>query len=151
MLIVLNVSFCLFSMPVVILQIVYYSMASDISNSLKSLSNFTLDSLFLTLSITPNYLTVTKPYSHVVPEFVDITSSSHQYSSKIDTLDILKAVAELLQFLNHSSNFFLYCFTGKAFRKETKRLILKWFRFLKNVKCFCNKRSKNSKFHIQYD
>jgi hypothetical protein len=39
-------------------------------------------------------------------------------------VDLIKCIAELLQYLNHSTNFFLYSLSGKTFRNETKSFIL---------------------------
>ena len=38
-------------------------------------------------------------------------------------VDLIKCIAELLQYLNHSTNFFLYSLSGKTFRNETKAFI----------------------------
>lgn len=56
------------------------------------------------------------------------------------TVDLIKSIAELLQYLNHSTNFFLYSLSGKTFRKETKAFI---FNILKSIRQFIrNKRLK---------
>ena len=141
MLIGLNVSFCLFSMPVVILQIYYYTTISDINRSLKKLSNYTLESLSWTFS-TSILSSSTKPNT------VDISIGSNYYSDTIDRIELLQAIAELLQFLNHSSNFFLYSFTGKAFRIACKRLFMNYYRSLKN--CFCREKNNKTKFQKEF-
>jgi hypothetical protein len=46
----------------------------------------------------------------------------------------LKAVAEILQYLNHCSNFFCYCISGDKFRKEAKLFIIY---FLNLIICLC--------------
>jgi hypothetical protein len=42
-----------------------------------------------------------------------------------NNIDLLKAIAELLQYLNHSLNFFLYIISGKTFREETISYLLR--------------------------
>lgn len=42
----------------------------------------------------------------------------------LSKVDLIKCIAELLQYLNHSTNFFLYSLSGKTFRNETKAFIL---------------------------
>lgn len=74
MLFIINISFCLFSMPIALCQIIYDAN------------------------------------THNTPKF-----------------NLLKAIAELLQYLNHGSNFFLYILSGKTFRKETQFFILYYF------------------------
>ncbi len=148
MLIGLNISFCLFSMPVVILQIYYYSTISDINRSLKKLSNYTIESLSWTLS-TSNLLAATKP--NLISNIVDISFSSNNYSDTIDRLDMLRGLSEILQFFNHSSNFFLYSFTGKAFRSACRRLFMNNYRFLKNIRCFCKRRNEKTKSQLEFD
>jgi hypothetical protein len=36
---------------------------------------------------------------------------------------LAKTVAELLMYVNHSCNFFLYCATGRKFRQQLRRLL----------------------------
>ena len=40
-------------------------------------------------------------------------------TDEVVTFELLKAIFELLQYLNHSINFFLYCLSGSTFRQET--------------------------------
>ena len=89
-LILINVSFCLFSMPIVALGIFYYNNKTKIVD----------------------YIT-----NHM----------DHELHNVFKQFDLLKTIAELLQYLNHSVNFFLYCISGRKFRKET-------LHFLKNFK-----------------
>jgi hypothetical protein len=37
--------------------------------------------------------------------------------------NLLKAISELLQYLNHSTNFIFYCLSGKTFRDEVKEFL----------------------------
>ena len=48
---------------------------------------------------------------------------------------LLKSIFTILQFLNHSLNFFFYCFSGQTFRNETKK-------FFSNIFNICFKRKK---------
>ena len=50
--------------------------------------------------------------------------------------NLLKAISELLQYLNHSTNFILYCLSGKTFRDEAKDFILSIY---ENSSCFRKK------------
>ena len=78
-----NFSFCLMSMPIVILEIYYY-------NRKKKFINYVSTSI----------------------------SKYEDFETNYKDFDSLKAIAELLQNLNHSMNFFLYCISGKTFRNE---------------------------------
>jgi hypothetical protein len=44
-------------------------------------------------------------------------------NQEIYYFDLLKSIAELLQYLNHSINFILYVISGKTFRNETKTFL----------------------------
>jgi hypothetical protein len=74
-----NICFCLFTTPIVILQIIN-------ENTIKN----------------------------------QLVSKTEHYNN---VFDLLKSIAEVLQYLNHSINFFLYCLCGTTYRAETKRLI----------------------------
>jgi hypothetical protein len=102
MLIALNVTFCILSMPMVIIQIVYYMFLS-------------------------------------IPD-----------EDLLKKVDSLKAVAEILQYLNHSTNFFLYSLSGKTFRNETKAFLQHHFGSLNSLLaksniCFYLKRYKSKR------
>ena len=84
MLIAINISFCLLSMPMSILQIVY--------------------------------------------NFKDFQSN------EVEFLEFLHATAELLQYLNHGSNFILYSLSGKTFRNETKKFFRDLCQIVKKLK-----------------
>jgi hypothetical protein len=90
MLIVLNISFCIFSMPISILSIYYNFILND------------------------------KRKNGVFPEMTD-----QEYYN----LETLRAVAEIFQYLNHSTNFFLYTFSGKRFRDESLSFCKHHFEF----------------------
>ena len=77
MLILNNISFCILTMPIVILQIV---------NQAKN--------------VYPN------------------PDNRHKLIDEGNIFNLLKAIFELLQFLNHSCNFFLYCLSGERYRRE---------------------------------
>jgi hypothetical protein len=55
--------------------------------------------------------------------------------------DLLKSIFEILQYLNHSLSFFLYCLSGETFRTETKMyfsVILSYLIGFKNLVCNFN-------------
>jgi hypothetical protein len=94
----INISFCLLTMPIVILQILnQIDINTQISN-LKSRNN-------------------TKKFENTEDEILN-----ENY------FNMIKALFELLQYINHSINFFLYCLCGKTFRNETKQLLSSIFR-----------------------
>ncbi|ESN91460.1 hypothetical protein HELRODRAFT_189698 [Helobdella robusta] len=48
---------------------------------------------------------------------------------------LASTLTEMLMFLNHSSNFFLYCATGQKFRMELKKMLLSWRSCLLSALC----------------
>jgi hypothetical protein len=110
MLIVLNVSFCVFSMPIVILQIVSYNLIQSASYSSPD------------ETLTANSTCGESVMS--VSNLTSLTDSGDSQQQNLEfVLEFMKSIAELLQYLNHSSNFFLYSFSGKTFRNETKSFL----------------------------
>jgi hypothetical protein len=97
----INISFFLLTMPIVVLQIVNQAY---INTKIKNLT--TLDQ---------------EKRSDIIDK--DEISQEHLF-------DLLKALFEFLQYLNHSINFFLYCFSGQTFRTETKNFILSFRKIL---------------------
>ena len=97
----ISFSFCLLSMPIVILEI-YYNIRKK--------------------------------------QFLNYASSSigkyEDFDSHFKDFDSLKAIAELLQNLNHSMNFFLYCISGKTFRNEAFACFLKFKAYFIQFKNF---------------
>ena len=61
-----------------------------------------------------------------------------QNNQSNDLVDLLHAIAELLQYLNHGSNFILYSMSGSSFRNETIEFFLTIFKFIKTFS-FCKK------------
>ena len=102
MLITTNICFCLLSMPMSILQIIYYSYANNFAKSVE------IDSA-----------KKSSPKEKNFPENI------------LDIIDLLHAIAELLLFLNHSCNFFLYSLSGKTFRNQIKNFITNKFFLVK--------------------
>ena len=100
MLITINISFCLLSMPMSILQIFYYNHASS-----------------LTLDVIKKSSKEEKDHAELL----------------LDIIDFLHAIAEFLQFVNHSLNFFLYSLSGKTFRNQTKKFIMNKFILMKKL------------------
>jgi hypothetical protein len=113
MLVVLNISFCIFSMPMVILQIIYYSLSPLLANIPRS--NHTSHGMI-------NIVNKTNVNYHFNTEKATVSDIPID-ETLITNMDLLKAIAELLQYLNHSSNFFLYSLSGKTFRKETQKFL----------------------------
>lgn len=102
MLIALNITFCIFSMPMVILQIIYYSFYP-----------FLEATSYYVYSPSHAGLETTTVYKSTSMSAVLMNSSPKLTVSDIPVdeqllarIDLLKAVAELLQYLNHSTNFF---------------------------------------------
>nr|QVK45796.1 G protein-coupled receptor [Proales similis] len=106
MLVVLNISFCIFSMPMVILQIVYYSLTPLVLLGEQS------SSMGMHIDAQSQEGMDTKIAVYELSETDKVAIK----------MDLLKAIAEILQYLNHSSNFFLYSLSGKTFRNETKAI-----------------------------
>ncbi|ESN91497.1 hypothetical protein HELRODRAFT_189703 [Helobdella robusta] len=48
---------------------------------------------------------------------------------------LASTLTEMLMFLNHSSNFFLYCATGQKFRMELKKMLFPWKSCLSSALC----------------
>lgn len=109
MLITINVSFCVLSMPMAILQIVYYLGIFSSSSSISP--------MFVKSDNHQRNFTTT---SSIIDD-AQMQSSDYHSEFMIDLIDLLHAIAELLQYLNHGSNFVLYSLSGKTFRNETKR------------------------------
>lgn len=120
MLITINVSFCVLSMPMVILQIVYYSYMNIMASEMTSLE-------FLDRTTQDENLADSE-------ELLDKIKNNQSN----DLVDLLHAIAELLQYLNHGSNFILYSMSGSSFRNETIEFFLTIFRFIKTFS-FCKK------------
>lgn len=103
MLITINISFCVLSMPMSILQIVYYSYAND-------------------FAIDPTKTLGEKQ-----------TYDDKNSEALLELIDLFHSIAELLQFLNHGSNFIFYSLSGKTFRNVTKRFFCNKFNLIKNI------------------
>ena len=111
MLIAINISFCVLSMPMAILQIVYYSLIKKSAQQ----------PMFMNLD-------------------TSVDNESDYYLEKInddanlnDLVDLLHAIAELLQFLNHGSNFILYSLSGKTFRIQTFLFLTEKLNFFRKI------------------
>ena len=97
----INISFIVLTMPIVILQIVNQIY---INNKINKLSNLRDES---------------------ISDSIGQDELSHE-----NIFDLLKAIFEVFQYLNHSINFFLYCFSGQTFRNETKLFLLNFIKIL---------------------
>ena len=99
----INTSFCILTMPIVVLHIFYQIETSSKMENL-IMTNFTIENI----------------------ETLNTSSDNTSFN-------LMKAAFEILQYLNHSINFFIYCMCGQKFRAETKSFYLKVF---KNKKFF---------------
>ena len=116
MLITINISFCVFSMPMAILQIVYYS---DIYSSSSE-------------SVQASYMANNHYQLYQNKTLVFMSPNNFETSDQtVDLVDLLHTIAELLQYLNHGSNFIFYSMSGKTFRNETKRFFCKKLNYFK--------------------
>ena len=102
------------------------SLANNQHASSNSNSNRRLTIMLLVISIT--FLTTSLPI--VTLQQIQ----SHYRLPESRTIDLIKGVFLVLQYLNHSINFFLYAVTGKSFRKEFFSLF---------DACLCNKKRKS--------
>ena len=88
---------------------------------------FTTNIFFCLLSMPMSFLQI------FYYRYVTLDSNKMYVDEKedyLDIIDLLHTVAELLQFLNHSTNFILYSLSGKTFRNETKRYFRNIFYYL---------------------
>ena len=109
MLITINISFCLFSMPMTILQIIKFSDEySAIHSPIYSNFNFNFN-------------------------FTNISDSVIQIKPNDSMFDLLHLIAEILQYLNHGSSFILYSISGKIFRNETKAFFRDLSKFFQKI------------------
>ncbi len=73
--------------------------------------------VFLSVSIA---FLVLIPPTFIVSAFDDYMGLTSSQRS------ILQQISAILLFTNHSCNFFLYCLTGKGFRREVKKIVCYW-------------------------
>lgn len=137
MLITINISFCVLSMPMVIMQIFYYSFINKKSNE-------------ITISSLVYLIQDNKEPTFDKSKEVFLQNQEHLNNETNNLVDLLHCIAELLQYLNHGSNFILYCLSGSTFRNETKaffRLILNVIKKLLKCKWFLYRNLKWIKFY----
>lgn len=124
-LITINISFCVLSIPMVILQIVYYLYVSKKTineqsiSSLISLINNQNSEMYSSLFITADLQTILK--------------SQEKNKTTDEFVDLLHVIAELLQYLNHGSNFVLCLLTSNHFKKETKLFLISIYSSIKKM------------------
>lgn len=113
-----------------------------LSKSLPTEGSIKLSLMLLTVSFAFMITTLPKNASLIVE-----TSSSEEYTYRqIANSALSQTVTTLLMYLNHSINFFLYCATGKKFRKTMERLVCKF----KHVRRSLNENSPNSLLLTRY-
>jgi hypothetical protein len=96
----INISFCVLTLPIVILQIIYQSIVND---------------------TTAFYITQNSTEINSIEESMDQLMDENFFN-------LLKSIFELLQYLNHGINFILYCLFGKTFRTATNIIFLKFLK-----------------------
>ena len=95
--------------------------------------------LFLTLPIVIFQLVIQSKNNTI--SYSDCNNNENfqtKFKRNNNYVDLLKSIFEILQYLNHSLNFFLYCISGETFRDETKNYfsnILNYLIRFKNIFC----------------
>ena len=117
-LITINISFCILSMPMVILQIVYYLHVNSRITESTHLNNL--------VYMMEHEMDLADNDTNTV-----LVNQQEKSKSMDELVDLMHAVAELLQYLNHGSNFILYVLSGNTFRKETKSIFFIFFKWMK--------------------
>lgn len=135
MLITINISFCMFSMPMTIIQIIYYSDVHDATSEGSTHANYYSSS---SINQIYSFNEHQKHTNKSLTNFHSNVSSSLNNEpfntlDSVDLVDLLHAIAELLQYLNHGSNFIFYSMSGKTFRNETKRFFCAKFNFIREI------------------
>ena len=126
MLFLINISFCVLSMPMAVLQIIHYYKSNLYYNNINE---------YQTLSF--GFTNKTANSSDFFDYYTNNDYNNDQYNNNgnyTTYFNLLLAIAELLQYLNHSSNFFFYCLSGKTFRKETILFLSSRFYYLIELK-----------------
>lgn len=80
------------------------------------------------IAVSFTFLVTTLPVNvfHIVSPVLgpdDKTMELGEYIESFALFSLLRTIAEMLMYLNHSINFFLYCVTGKQFRYQFMQLI----------------------------
>ncbi len=96
-------------------QSVKTSGTSGGPQSISSLAGSSLTAMFLSVSIF--FLVL------LTPSMLNYAIMAHRSPHPYDKL--ITAIFDSLAYINHSINFFLYCLTGRRFRKEFLRLVSK--------------------------
>jgi len=74
-----------------------------------------------------------------------IQNEANQSKHDASRLFLIKTICFLLIYINHASNFYLYCVTGGKFRYELSAMLTTcshWFR--RRLSCHCNRRELNA-------
>lgn len=77
------------------------------------------------LAVSFTFLLTTLPMNmlQIVTVFVGSEDDSNTYMKRFAQLTLARTVVELLMYVNHSVNFFLYCATGRKFRRQVKDMV----------------------------
>ena len=133
-LITINVSFCVLSMPMVILQIVYYLY---VTGRLTDTTEYT--TLVYMIQQQQQHQSSNTYLNYQInilnTNATELLSQQEKNKHMDELVDLMHAVAELLQYLNHGGNFILYSLSGYTFRKETKSIFISFFKWMK-IKLF---------------
>ena len=64
----------------------------------------------------------------IIPSITVLVAKPYVVKSKEDEVRMayVEAIVDSMAYINHSTNFILYCLTGTGFRKEAKKLICFW-------------------------
>ena len=89
-------------------------------------SSMRLSCMLITISI--SFLCMTMPVNVLL--IVHSISGHHLNEQNWSKKSLALSITETLMYLNHSTNFFLYCATGKKFRKELKKMFQQFYSFI---------------------
>ncbi|XP_067650872.1 probable G-protein coupled receptor 139 [Haliotis asinina] len=91
----------------------------QLRNRCKGNNNLRLTIMLLTVSFTFLLTTLPMNISIIASDFLNTNGHDNAVMSKFR---LVRTISQLLMYLNHSINFFLYCATGQKFRNEVIRM-----------------------------
>lgn len=92
-------------------------------------TNFMLSLMLLTISFAFLLMTLPMNIMLIINNILNTSKVSTSFSGDHRLwaqYQLASTITELLMYLNHSTNFFLYCATGQKFRIELKRMLSGW-------------------------
>ena len=93
--------------------------------SLPSESTIKLTKMLLAVSLTFVLTTLPNSICIIVQNYWNFDNVEEDFILQLSNFVLARTVTEHLMFINHSINFFLYCATGKKFRKNMDRALCK--------------------------